>query len=86
MLVLFPVPDPTSSPQKTHLAFPPLAAWFSCTAWPFVLPLPEPANSYVDLAAADLLKLDGEIGRGVIDGHSSDRVFSVRVCNGEPVA
>jgi hypothetical protein len=35
--------------------------------------VPEPANSYVDFAVVDLLKLDGEIGPGVIEGHSSDR-------------
>ena len=35
--------------------------------------VPEPANSYVDFAVVDLLKLDGEIGRGIIDGHSLDR-------------
>ncbi len=37
--------------------------------------VPEPANSYVDLAAADLLKLDGEIGRSVVDGYWSDRTL-----------
>ena len=30
--------------------------------------VPEPANSYVDFAVVDLLKLDGEIRRGIIDG------------------
>src|SRR5580698_4901025 len=36
--------------------------------------VPGPANSYVVFAVVDLLKLDGKIGRGVIDGHSSNRL------------
>jgi hypothetical protein len=35
--------------------------------------VPEPANSYVDFAVVNPLKLDGEIRRDVIYGHLSDR-------------